>query len=114
MPINPLIRDATVTNKNPNTMMKSAAIKLAKEPVCVPGTGLNRRNAQIIAMINVEPPITTRIERSRSVRLAAGIDSCFARTSFSPALSAETIVGIVLISVISPDAATAPAPIGRM
>ena len=94
--------------------MKSAAIRLANAPVCAPGTGLNVRNAQIIAIITIEPPITTRIERSRSVRLATGIAACFARTSFSPALRAETIVGIVLISVISPDAATAPAPIGRI
>src|SRR5271154_7301956 len=113
-PINPLMREATVTNKNPNTIIKSAANRFARSPVCAPGTGLNVRNAQIIAMIAIEPTTTTFIERSRSVRLIAGIDSRLARTSFRPAVSAAKIVGIVLISVINPEHATAPAPIGRM
>ena len=71
--------------------------------------GLNVKNAHIITIITAEPTTTTRIDMSRSVRLAAGarVGASFARTSFNPALSAEKIVGIVLISVISPNAASA-------
>ena len=114
LPISPLMREATVTNRKPKTTMKSDASKFAKMPVCAPGTGLNVRNAQIIRRIRIEPPVTTFIERSRSVRLATGMDSCFARTSLRPALNAAKIVGSVLISVIRPEHATAPAPMGRM
>src|SRR5690242_6447286 len=71
-PMRPLMREATVTNKNPNTMTNSAATKFANAPVCAPGMGLNLSRAQIIARITMEPTITTRIERSRSVRLATG------------------------------------------
>ena len=113
-PMRPLMREATVTKRNPNTITNSAATKLANAPVCAPGIGLNLSSAQIIARITMEPTITTRIERSRSVRRATGRSACLARISFIPAPSAAKIVGIVLISVISPDAATAPAPIGRM
>ncbi len=56
LPISPLMREATVTNKNPNTMTKSAARKFAKAPVCAPGMGLNLRSAHIIARITPSPP----------------------------------------------------------
>ena len=114
LPISPLIRDATVTNKNPNTTTNTAAIRFANAPVCAPGIGLNFSSAHIIAISTTEPTSTTRIEMSRSVRATPESASCFARTSFNPAVSAAQIVGRVLISVISPEAATAPAPIGRM
>ena len=76
--------------------------------------GLNVSSAHIIATITTDPTSTTRIERSRSVRLASDRFVFLSRTSFSPARYAETIVGSVLISVINPAAATAPAPIGRI
>ena len=72
LPIRPLMRDATVTNKNPKTTTKIAAIKFAKAPVCAPGIGLNFSSAHIIAMITTEPTTTTRMDRSRSVRLRLG------------------------------------------
>jgi hypothetical protein len=113
-PIRPLMREATVTNRNPKTTTNIAAIKFETMPVSAPGMGLNFSRAHIITMITAEPMITNRMERSRSVRSVSVIAACFARTSLSPALNAENIVGIVLISVIRPDAATAPAPIGRI
>src|ERR1035437_7060628 len=82
-PIRPLMREATVTNKKPNTTTKAAAIRFAKAPACAPGIGLNFSKHQIIARITTEPTTTTRMEKSRSVRLTAGIESCFARASRS-------------------------------
>ena len=115
LPIKPLMRDATVTNKNPNTTTNSAASKSANPLVIAPGIGLNFSSAHIIATITAEPISTTRMDISRSVRLtAAAVAACFARISLIPAVSAEKIVGIVLIRVIRPEAATAPAPIERM
>ena len=113
-PINPLMREATVTNKKPNTITKMAAIKLANAPVCAPGIGLKRSSAHIMASSTAEPISTKRIGRSRSVRSSAATPSLLFRMSSSPAVRADKIVGMVLIKVINPDAATAPAPIGRM
>ena len=52
-------------------------------------------------------------ENSESRLPAAAPSSRCARTSFSPAVSALTIIGSVRINVINPAAATAPAPMGR-
>jgi hypothetical protein len=69
----------------------------------------------IMAMITMEPTMTQRMGTSPSIRLEA-VDSPApsARTSFKPARSAEMMVGKVRSRVISPAAATAPAPMGRM
>ena len=74
-----------------------------------------------MATITRDPRTTARMGMSRSIRLVrlagpAALDSPApsARTSFNPARRAEMIVGIVRSSVISPAAATAPAPMGRM
>ena len=71
LPIRPLMREATVTNRNPKTTTKSAARKSEKALVCAPGIGLNFSSAHIIATITAEPTTTTRMERSRSVRLVS-------------------------------------------
>src|ERR1700685_988635 len=72
LPIKPLIREATVTNKNPKTITKSAATRFAKAPVCAPGMGLNLRRIQTITTMTAEPMTTTRMDMSRSVRLGGG------------------------------------------
>ena len=115
-PISPLIRDATVTNKNPKTTTNIAASKSENPLVFAPGIGLNFSSAHIIATITTEPISTTRIGHIalRAIHAASAAAACFARISLIPAFSAEKIVGSVLINVISPEAATAPAPIGRM
>ena len=90
LPINPLIRDATVTNKNPNTTTKIAASKSANPLVIAPGIGLNFSSAHIIAIITADPTSTTRMDISRSVRSTAAADAaaCFARISLIPARQA--------------------------
>src|SRR5215469_972580 len=116
-PISPQIRDETVTNKNPNTTTNTAAIRFDSSPVFAPGIGRNVSSTHIIATIASEPSTTIFIEKSRSTRLTAVATAFTARLlriSFSPALSADTIVGSVFTSVITPAAATAPAPIGRI
>ena len=72
-------------------------------------------STHIMAMMTTEPTTTVRMGMSRSMRLEAeDWPAPSARTSFRPARRAEMIVGRVRSSVISPAAATAPAPIGRM
>src|SRR5258708_38226804 len=115
VPINPQMRHDTVTNRNPKTRTSSAATRFENKPVCAPGMGLNVRSAHIIARIATEPIRTNFIGRSRSCRLVVGATpSRSARTSLSPEVSAATIVGMVRMSVISPQAATAPPPLGRL
>ena len=114
LPIRPLMREATVTKRKPKTTTKIAARKSEKPLVMAPGIGLNFSKAHIMATMMAEPTTTTRMDMSRSVRFMAERPTCLARMSFSPALSAEKIVGSVLIRVIKPEAATAPAPMGRM
>src|SRR5579862_2729064 len=65
LPMRPLMREATVTNKKPNTMTKMAEIKLANQLVCAPGTGWNVRNIQTMAIIAAEPTTTTLMDMSR-------------------------------------------------
>ena len=71
LPISPQMRDDTVTNKNPNTTTKIAAIRFAPMPVSAPGIGRNVSSAHIIATIATAPISTNFIGRSRSVRRAA-------------------------------------------
>src|SRR5438270_5916822 len=112
LPIRPVMRDDTVTNRNPKIMTKMEATTLAKSEVCAPGTGLKVRKAHIMTINSTEPPTVTDIGRSSSVRRLDW--SLFpAPSCFRLACNADTIVGTVFNSVMSPAAATAPAPIGR-
>src|SRR5258708_36054080 len=43
VPINPQMRQDTVTNRNPNTTMKSAAPRFENKPGVAPGIGCDRR-----------------------------------------------------------------------
>jgi len=45
LPTMPTMRLETVTNRNPKTMTRSAAARLAKAPTCAPGTGLKLKEA---------------------------------------------------------------------
>ena len=64
LPINPTIREDTVTNRNPKMTTSSEAARFAPMPTCAPGTGLKVRKKNIIATSNTDPPITTLIGRS--------------------------------------------------
>ena len=92
LPISPLMRDATVTNRKPKTITSSAAMRLENRPVLAPGIGLNVRSAHIIAIITMDPISTNFIGKSYSRRSAcAAMPERLARTSFSPAVSALKI-----------------------
>ena len=112
LPMSPTIRDATVTKRNPKTTTSREAARFASQPTCAPGTGLKVRKTNMITTSSADPPITTLMGRSSSVRTAAAFAPLPFRF-FIPERSALTIVGIVFSSVISPAAATAPAPMGR-
>ena len=123
LPTIPTIRAETVTNRNPKTTISSAAAMFASSPTCAPGTGWNCRNATISTIRSAEPPSTTDIGRSCSVRTGFALTSLapapaplalLARRDRTPSASAEMIVGAVRSSVINPAVATAPAPIGRI
>ena len=91
----------------------SEAAAFARNPTCAPGTGLKVRKRNMITTNATDPPITTLIGKSSSVRNTAVL-AAPPRIFLIPELSAPTMVGIVFSSVINPAAATAPAPIGRM
>ena len=112
LPINPTMREDTVTKRKPKTTTRSDAAKLASHPTCAPGTGLKVRKRNINKTSSTLPPSTTLIGRSRSVRLADAMVA-FLPKVFTPALSAPRMVGMVLSKVMRPEAATAPAPMGR-
>ena len=40
LPMKPTMRDATVTNRNPNKTTRKDAARFASRPTCAPGTGL--------------------------------------------------------------------------
>ena len=65
-------------------------------------------------MSRTEPTIAVPMEKSRSVRMGLAVEAAPPRMFFRPELSALTMVGSVLMRVMSPAAATAPAPMGRM
>ena len=71
LPISPTMREETVTNRNPNTTTSRDAARLASRLVCAPGTGLNVRNRNIKTTSRTEPPTTTDMGKSRSVRFSA-------------------------------------------
>ena len=64
--------------------------------------------------MSTEPMRTTFMDRSFSVRMGWERSTAPGRMVLMPSVSALQIVGRVLSSVISPAAATAPAPIGLM
>src|SRR5450631_3961267 len=71
LPINPTIREETVTKRNPNRATNSDAARLAIQLTCAPGTGLNVRKKNIISTNTTDPPTTTLNGKSSSVRRGA-------------------------------------------
>src|ERR1035437_264161 len=67
-PIRPTIRELTVTKRKPKTTISKEAARLASQPTKAPGTGLNSRKQNIRITSTIEPPTTTLIGRSFSVR----------------------------------------------
>src|SRR5947209_20286166 len=112
--ISPVMRDETVTNKNPKMTTKMAAATLAYQVVNAPGTGLKVSIAHIMIMTSRAPPSATFMLMSMSVRRVPAASLAPLPKSFAPARSAAMMDGVVLSNVINPAAATAPAPIGRM
>ena len=111
VPMRPAMREETVTKRKPKTTTRRDAMRLAKKPVGAPGTGLKVRKAHMSTTITAEPARTSVIGRSCEVRPPlTGARASVRRRSEAPARSAPTMVGVVLISVMSPAAATAPAP----
>src|SRR5215471_18360695 len=105
VPMSPVMRDDTVTKKNPKITMRIAARKF-------PWVGIFGATARKIASAS-EPTSTTPSGMSRSVR-ARAIAPAPAPRSFIASRNDDTIVGMVRASVMSPDARTAPAPVYRM
>src|SRR5690349_8473698 len=68
VPINPVIREETVTNKNPKITTKTAAARLAYQLVYAPGTGLKVSIAHIITSMAAAPRRAHFISMSWSVR----------------------------------------------
>ena len=99
-PIRPVMRDDTVAKKKPKMMIRMATRKLP----CVGSPGARARKRASSS----EPPMTTVIGRSRSVR--SWTPPAPLPMPFSPSRADDTMVGIVRASVISPAASTAPAP----
>jgi hypothetical protein len=110
VPMSPAMREETVTNRKPKITTRIDAIRLAPAPVGAPGTGLKVRKAHIRATITAEPARTRVMGRSREVRPCTTGAPVDLRRSAAPARSAPTMVGVVLIRVMRPAAATAPAP----
>ena len=102
VPMSPVMRDETVTNRNPKMMTRIAARKL-------PCVGIFGATARKIASSS-DPPSTTVVGRSRSVRSRA-VAVAPAPKSFNPSRADAMIVGSVRPSVMRPAASTAPAPI---
>src|SRR6266576_1347481 len=105
LPSKPLMREATVTKRNPKITTRMPASKFWYQVVCASCTGAMVKSTNSKRMITAEPAITQLMGMSRSMRLAsllAGALFPSARTSFRPARRAEMIVGIVRIKVIHP------------
>src|SRR6266849_2602016 len=100
-PISPVMRDDTVTKKNPKITIRTAARKL-------PCVGILGATARKIARAN-DPPRTTVAGRSRSVRVLTTAEP--PPKSLTLSRKDDTIVGIVRASVMRPEASTAPAPV---
>ena len=115
VPMSPVMREETVTNKNPKTITNNAAARFSYQVVLASLMGMKVSMAHIISSTRAAPPKATFRSRSRSVRRAPPpVAAAPLPRSFAPARNAAMMVGMVLSKVISPDAATAPAPIGRM
>ena len=109
-PMMPTMRLATVTKKKPKTTISRPSSSLL--PMPVPGTNGSTRDHE--DQHQRADRATTVIGRSRSVRSTCAAAPPRARRSEAMlSLNDETIVGSVLISVMKPPAATAPAPIWR-
>ena len=107
VPMIPTMREDTVTKKNPNT---TTSRPISSEP----GNGpCGKPGRMVIRRARTTDPTTTKpIGRSRSVR--TGLTAARPPPNdLSDSLNAETIVGRVLIRVMTPAHATAPAPMYR-
>ena len=102
LPMRPVIRDDTVTKKNPKTTISTAATKFH----CIGMPGVTARNSARSS----EPTRTTVSGMSRSVRSRPAAP-VVAPNSFTLSRNDDTIVGSVRASVIRPAARTAPAPV---
>src|SRR4051794_38318829 len=96
-PINPTIREETVTKKNPNTTTSSEASTL-------PWVGIRGATARKMASSTV-PPRTIDSGMSCSVR-ARPPASVLAEKSFTLSRNEDTMVGMVRARVIRPAAST--------
>ena len=105
LPMMPTMRLLTVTKKKPKVTMRRPSTTL---PMPLPGMNGNRATTTTRPM---EPATTIHKGRSFSVRFTTSVPSP-PRDLMAP-LKAETMVGMVLISVMKPPAATMPAPICR-
>ena len=105
VPMRPVMRDETVTNRKPKMTIRIAARKL-------PCIGIFGATARKIASSS-EPASTNTVGKSRSVRSAVVV-AFAAPKSLSPSRADATIVGSVRPSVMRPAASTAPAPMYRM
>ena len=109
-PINPTMRDDTVTKKAPKMIISKPNNNLL--PTELPGIKLPGSSA-IIRISTRLPTPTSLMDRSRSVRGISSFATLFPFKEPILPLNEEMIVGIVLINVMNPPAATAPAPICR-
>src|SRR5687767_7320128 len=105
-PMRPVMRDDTVAKKNPKIRIRTDVSRF-------PWVGRLGATAMKMASAS-EPPSTTIIGISRSVRACAPLAAPLAAKSRKLPRADATIVGIVRASVIRPAARTPPAPIYRM
>ena len=98
-PINPTIRAETVAKKNPNITTRTAPRKLTGK------IGSNQMATAITAII----PRMIGIGKSRCVREASAVARFLAMLPIA-CLNVRTMSGEVLIKLMIPPAATAPAP----
>src|SRR5882724_6759499 len=106
-PMIPTIREETVTKKKPKTTIKTAINKLpGNRPGICGRTDISKASP-------MEPSKTKVIGMSRSVRLRESPAVCWRLSERSTKLSRKEliIVGTERRSVMTPEQATAPAPI---
>src|SRR5258705_10395013 len=94
VPIKPVMRAETVTNKNPKMTTKIEASRLENGPVGAPFTGIKVSMAHIMTNTPSEPAMVTFMLRSCSVRLVLATSAELWRRSFAPARSAPVMVGM--------------------
>ena len=107
VPMMPTMRLDTVTKKNPKATISTPNRSFEPRPL----PGMNGKSATMRTSA-AEPPITTDRGRSFSVRRGSTLTP--PRMLPIAPLKAWTMVGSVLMSVMKPPAATAPAPICLM